>query len=226
MKIEKTEIWMTCDKALQFSDGRAVRGFFGNLYRNRPEFHGHIGDKLIYKHPLIQYKVFGGSALVVGLKEGAYLLKAVQDIEYLELYYQRYRIIKQNASNMIIPFGLTGSMVCYTFETPWIGLNNDNYQRYLELKERGKDTDVLLDKILIGNILSMCKSVDYIVNDILSVKSKLREGIPVGVKENVKLITFEGEFETNFLIPDFWGIGGKVSLGYGTVKRKNGDKTQ
>ncbi len=33
MKIEKTEIWMTCERALQLSDGRTVRGFFGNLYR-------------------------------------------------------------------------------------------------------------------------------------------------------------------------------------------------
>ena len=78
MKIEKTEIWITTEKALQPSDGRTVRGFFGNLYKNRPEFHGHIGDRLIYKHPLIQYKVFGGSALIIGLKEGAYLLKQCQ----------------------------------------------------------------------------------------------------------------------------------------------------
>jgi hypothetical protein len=53
-------------------DSRAVRGFFGNVYRDRIEFHGHKGNKLIYKHPLIQYKVFSGSALVVGLKEGSY----------------------------------------------------------------------------------------------------------------------------------------------------------
>lgn len=49
--IEKAEIWITCERPLLFSDGRTVRGFFGNLYRNRPEFQGHIGDKLIYKHP-------------------------------------------------------------------------------------------------------------------------------------------------------------------------------
>ena len=41
MNLEKTEIWITTDNALQLSDGRAIRGFFGNLYKNRPEFHGH-----------------------------------------------------------------------------------------------------------------------------------------------------------------------------------------
>jgi hypothetical protein len=43
MKIEKTEVWITCDKPLE-GDGNAVRGFFGNLYRDRPEFHGGIND--------------------------------------------------------------------------------------------------------------------------------------------------------------------------------------
>src|SRR3972149_8598446 len=104
--IEKAEIWITCDTALQLSDGSAVRGFFGNLYRNRPEFHGHRGDELIYKHPLIQYKVFGGSALVVGLKEGAYLLKAMPKLEALEIYHGKYPILKQNIVNNVIPFGL------------------------------------------------------------------------------------------------------------------------
>jgi hypothetical protein len=47
MKIEKTEIWITCEKPLE-GDGRAVRGFFGNLYRNRPEFHGHLGEMVTY----------------------------------------------------------------------------------------------------------------------------------------------------------------------------------
>jgi hypothetical protein len=226
MKIEKTEIWITCENALQLSDGRAIRGFFGNMYRNRTEFHGHRGDRLIYKHPLIQYKVFGGSALVIGLKEGAYLLKALPELEYLEAYYQRHLVIKQNTSNASVSFGLTGDMACYTFVTQWIGLNEKNYYLYLELKEKGKDTRVLLDRILVGNILSICKSVGYTVGDTIFVKSKLAEMQSIEVKKDVQLTAFEGEFETNFLIPDFWGIGGKVSLGYGTVKRKNGNEIQ
>jgi len=75
MILEKTEIWITTENPLKRSDGRAMSGFFGNLFKNRPEYNGHKGDELVYKHPLIQYKVLGGSALIVGLKEGAYLLK-------------------------------------------------------------------------------------------------------------------------------------------------------
>lgn len=145
IKIEKTEIWITCESALQLRDGQAVRGFFGNMYNNRPEFHGHKGDRLIYKHPLIQYKVFGGSALLVGLKEGAYLLKAVPTLEYLEIHHQKYSILKQNTSVDTIPFGLTENMISYSFVTPWIGLNEENYDRYLTLrKSREKVAKILL----------------------------------------------------------------------------------
>lgn len=226
MKIEKTEVWITCEKPLRLTDGRAIRGFFGNLYRNIPEFHGHIGDRLIYKHPLIQYKAFGGSALVIGLKEGAYLLKAVPDIEYLELYFQKHPVAKKYAVNEITPFGLSKEMIPYKFIIPWIGLNEKNYPLYLQLKQGEMNISNFLNKILIGNILSMCKSVGYTANNKVIVKSRLAEIQSAEVKENVQLTAFEGEFEANFLIPDFWGIGGKVSLGYGTVKRKNRGETQ
>lgn len=39
MKIEKTEIWITCERRIEV-DGTAVRGFFGNMYRNRSELMG------------------------------------------------------------------------------------------------------------------------------------------------------------------------------------------
>jgi hypothetical protein len=48
MNLEKTEIWITTEKPLSFNDGRAIRGFFGTLYKNRPEFHGHMGSKLCF----------------------------------------------------------------------------------------------------------------------------------------------------------------------------------
>jgi len=32
MKIEKTEVWITCDKPLE-GEGRVMRGVFGRIYR-------------------------------------------------------------------------------------------------------------------------------------------------------------------------------------------------
>ncbi len=224
-KIEKTEVWITCETPLE-GDGRTVRGFFGNLYRNRPEFHNHFGEKLLYRHPLIQYKIFGGTALVVGLQEGAYLLKAVPKIECLEIHHKKNAVIKRNLVSGFVPFGVTEYLIHYSFSTPWIGLNNKNYETYLMLKDSREDTEPLFNKVIIGNLLSMCKGLGYTINHQLEVKSDLRENGTVDVKENTKLMAFVGQFEVNFLIPDFWGIGGKVSLGYGTVRRLHGGKAE
>jgi hypothetical protein len=46
MEVEKTEIWITCERP-QEGDGKAVRGFFGNLYGNA-EFYGHLGEMVTY----------------------------------------------------------------------------------------------------------------------------------------------------------------------------------
>ncbi len=35
MNVEKTEIWITCKRPLECDGTAAVRGFFGNLYRNK-----------------------------------------------------------------------------------------------------------------------------------------------------------------------------------------------
>lgn len=221
MEVEKTEIWITCERPIE-ADGTAVRGFFGNRYRQRPEFHGHREDELVYKHPLIQYKVFGGTPLVVGLKEGAYLLKALPMLEHLEIYRRKYSIIKQNAVSDTISFGLSDNMIRYSFFTPWIGLNEENYEKYVKLKGKLTDIKALLNRILAGNLLSMSKSVGYVVKGRICVNSTLEESGIVEVKNGVGLTAFSGEFETNFLIPNFWGIGKFSSRGYGTVKRIDG----
>jgi len=225
MKIEKSEIWITCDKPIE-SDGTPVRGFFGNLYRNRPEFHGHRGDKLIYKHPLIQYKVFGGSALIVGLKEGAYLLKALPKLNYLEIYHQKNQVIKQNATTEVFTFGMTENIITYSFTTPWIGLNEENYKDYMKVRKKPKDVVVLLEKILIGNILSMSKALGYVVEDKIKAILSIKERGIVEFKNEVELMSFQGEFKINFLIPDFWGLGKLSSRGYGTVRCNDGGKPQ
>jgi len=224
MKLEKTEIWIATENALPFTDGRTIRGFLGNMYKSRSEFHGHKGDDLIYRHPLIQYKNLAGLALIVGLKEGAYLLKALPKLPHLDLHYQKYKILTQEMKNNVIPFGLTSDTIRYCFKTPWIGLNEKNYQSYVALRQKKAAIDPLLEMILIGNLLSMSKSIGYVVDEKIWVKLELEQTETIEVKHDVKLISFQGGFTTNFLIPDLWGIGKFSSRGYGTVVSKmNGE---
>ena len=84
----------------------------------------------------------------------------------------------------------------------------------------------LFEKILIGNILSMSKSLGYVVDDKIRLKARLNENGTARVKDGVELMAFLGDFETNFMIPEFWGIGKFSSRGYGTVRCINGGNPQ
>ena len=217
MKIEKAELWITCEEPLEFLDGKALRGFFGNLYHNRSEFHQHKGNQLIYRHPLIQYNIIKKSALIMGLKEGAYLLKAIPKLTHLELYHKNYAVSEQRLFTSAISFGLTSSTINYRFGTPWIGLNQRNYAEYLRIKHNRNLVNDLLCRILIGNIISMCKAIRYVAGSKIKAVLDLKESGKVKIKQGIEMIAFEGKFELNFKIPDFWGIGKSSSRGYGTV---------
>jgi len=220
-KIEKTEIWMECEQPFTLPDVAAVRGFLGNLYCQRPEFHGHKGSGFVYKHPLIQYKVIDAKGVIIGLKEGAYLLKAIPKLKILELHYKKYTILKQDIHNNMVPFGLTEDMIRYDFMTPWIGLNEKNYQIYIKLQKKTESVNTLLERILIGNFLSMSKALGYVVKGNIRAKVRLEENGFVEAKQGIKLLAFKGEFKTNFFIPDFWGVGKFSSRGYGIVRRNS-----
>jgi hypothetical protein len=45
MNLEKTEIWITTERPLELSDGRAIREVLGNPHRNGPKFFRHTEDK-------------------------------------------------------------------------------------------------------------------------------------------------------------------------------------
>ena len=76
----------------------------------------------------------------------------------------------------------------------------------------------MLERILVGNIISMSKGLGYTVPrkieanifDLRETHTKLK-GTPI--------LGFKGTFSVNFEIPDYWGIGKSVSRGFGTVKR-------
>lgn len=217
--IDVTELWLHLDRPLDLPDGRAIRGYFGNTYVNRPEFHGHRGNEFVYKHPPIQYKVINGKPLVIGVKEGAYLLRAMPAPAFIDIYNTRIEVKSIDVNNRSFEYGLSDEMTGYTFATPWIGLNEENYKAYLLLREDVVAIEEFLSRILIGNILSMSKSLGYVVNDELRVEPAIVSSGLVRVKPGVRLMSFTGKFRTNFLIPELWGIGKFSSRGYGTIKR-------
>ncbi len=112
-------------------------------------------------------------------------------------------------------YGITNDYIKYEFLSPWIALNQKNIDEYR--KSNDMEREEILKKVLIGNVISMSKGLNYTVND--KVKCWLNlEKREVNIK-NIKHVAFIGEFKVNFNIPDYFGIGKNVSKGFGTIKR-------
>jgi hypothetical protein len=102
------------------------------------------------------------------------------------------------------------------FISPWLALNNHNYQRFLSTSTKLKKG--FLEKILTGNILSASKGLDYTVE--ARIKPSIIYTRQINTKlKGIPLVAFRGAFEVNFDLPELFGIGKSVSRGFGAVKR-------
>lgn len=200
-----------------------LRGFIGKQFEDHIEFHHHISSnkekrKLLYEYPTIQYKIHDSKAIILAIGDRAIsvLRKVVLNLEELKLGGNTYILREINARYADADFGLLSNEKThrYRFISPWLALNEKNYQKFkgASLTERR----TLLTSILIGNLLSISKNLGYEVPDTIQVEIEL---YPLKVLyKDVPLLGFKGLFESNFLIPDYLGVGKAVSHGFGTVK--------
>lgn len=221
MKIKTSYLVLKTDAPVQENSAK-LRGYLGSRFPEHPLLHHHIQDAgYLYTYPLVQYKVLEGNACILGIEEGADVIKEISDqIENLVLGSSVYQVdegvLYQKEFNIQM-----GSESQYRFLSPWVALNSNNYQKFSSMRS-WKDKKLFLNNILIGNILSLCKGLGIIVNRKIYVHSKL-ENEMIDFK-GIPMAGFSGEFTVNFELPDFFGLGKGVSQGFGTIKRIKGDK--
>lgn len=196
-----------------------LRGFFATKFNEYVLLHQHNTDKFIYNYPLVQYKMIDKRPTVIGINEGADVLIEIYDkYDKIGLKNNVYEIVEREISYKNEYFGISDKFHTYSFETPWFALNQENFTNKYQRMNPTEQKE-LLQKTLIGNILSMSKSLGYTVPSQIKCEPNLQPG--VGSMKGVKIATFKGEFMVNFLIPDYFGLGKSVSRGFGTVKRCN-----
>lgn len=202
---------------LEKRDIPKVRGYIASKFPEYLEFHNHIGDnKFKYGYPVIQYKTFNGVPGVMAINEASKtLIQAFYEIDRIDLKETVMDIVEKGYIVKKCEFGTSDYMISYRFLSPWMALNQKNYNEYQKADEHGRID--ILKKILTGNLISMSKYFGYTVDKQIHVLVKLKPGI-VNYKNN-SMTAFLGEFMTNFHIPDYLGIGKSVSRGFGTVIR-------
>ncbi len=202
-------------------DASKLRGFFATSFNEYALLHQHTADKLIYKYPLIQYKMLQGKPLVLGINEGAEVLKEIYDkFDEIKIGESKYTIMERGVTLKSEEFGCSQEILSYRFVTPWLALSQENYPKYLEAS--WEDRKDLLRRILVGNILSASKGLEYVAIEQIKLElGRIHEEICM--LKGTKVTGIRGEFTTNFAIPDFMGLGKSVSRGFGAVIRLNKD---
>jgi hypothetical protein len=115
------------------------------------------------------------------------------------------------------PLGESATPLRYRFVTPWLGLNQENHRLFDA--SNSAQRSALLERVLVGNCLSLAKAFDLHVNVLLVARSLGLWPVTVDLK-GVPMVGFVGAFEVNFLLPDRIGLGKSVSRGFGTVERQ------
>jgi hypothetical protein len=105
--------------------------------------------------------------------------------------------------------------VAYRFVNPWLGLNQENHQRYDHARP-GAERWNLLSRVLVGNCLSVAKAFGLRVSAHLTADVSLLTPRVCRFKD-VPMTGFSGPFRVNFHLPTGLGIGKSVSRGFGTV---------
>jgi hypothetical protein len=197
-----------------------VRGYFSRQFAQFDLIHNHqrTTEKLFYRYPAVQFKIYDCLAIHAYKPEGITVLKKLfLESENIVIEDRIFTINSKEIEVKEVEIGENGKIYVYKFVTPWIALNQENFKAYLSLETEKQRKDKL-HSILINNIIAFCKFAGYTIKKRLVVKSSFITE-PVNLKGKT-LLGIKGEFMVNFLLPDLLGIGKSPSRGYGNIIKK------
>ena len=136
--------------------------------------------------------------------------KMFEEIEYIDIFGDMFFDIKKELviKNEEIIYS-KDEMFDYKFVSPYLPLNQKNFRKFL-------DGEYDLNKAITNNILEVLKGLGiwlkpdekiYVSQDLKIDKRNLKD---------VSMVTFGGKFSANIKFPDYFSIGKRKSIGYGT----------
>lgn len=213
------------DNKIEGYEIEAFRGAVSKLagYENN-QFHNHISDnKLSYSYPLIQYKTindnasltFIGSAIGSAIK--FFILSDRKNITISNRTFD----LKIDTFSLRNAYFLIDDRTLFKYNLKiWQPLNQENYIVFKKLHTLNEKVN-MLEKILIGNILSLAKSLNWIIDKQIKLQiDEITDEKHISFKRN-KILVLDLIFTTNVQIPFNIGLGKGVSHGFGILSTSN-----
>lgn len=209
------------DNELAHYEVSAFRGaVIEKVGRENVLFNHHLDDnKYLFKYPLIQYKSIRKKPAVFCLGEGVDEIHKLFNQQTWEINLKgeqtELKIDQLNLDSFTLNIGDKSKV--YQLKN-WIALNTGNYRKYITL-ESDNDKLEMLESILIGNVLSFAKGMNWDVKKEIKVRILSVDKVRNIKYKNTKLFSFDVTFNSNVLLPSYIGLGKGVSRGYGILKR-------
>lgn len=183
-------------------------------------FHNHLSNsKVAYAYPLVQYKITERKASF------SFIAKGVEDARtfFLQKNWEieiSNRKIKLEIDTFQLRNGLFDigiNQINYKIRQ-WMPLNQENFKRYVLIKTI-EEKIKMLEGILIGNILSMGKALEWNITDKIQLNIvEVFDEKKVTFKKT-SVITFDLLIQSNVNLPNNIGLGKGVSHGFGVIEK-------
>jgi hypothetical protein len=204
-------------REVRMHEAPQLRGFFGRKFEDEVLMHNHGKDgQLIYQYPRIQFKVVQSNAIVLGVGDGADVLERLWlDVDQTTLGDEQLAVLESRFEIRDEEIAICEQPITYRFLTPWLALNQKNFQSYARSDDTRFRRDEL-SRILVGNCLSLAKSLGIRFQDTIEADARQLTSMKTTLKGQV-MIGFVGKFQMNVKLPDLIGLGKSVSRGFGAI---------
>ena len=193
-----------------------VKGVFIRQYPDQPVIpmlDGTYRDKFLY--PRVQVKILNEQIYIIGIHEGVEpVLSLIEKFDIFDFGNITFEIQNTDIEQGDQKFIPTDRLIRYKFITPWVALNQMTGGKYRFLTNQEKPS--FLNRLLGQNIVFIAKEVGVNLNNKVFTKVKVSSLFPKPVDDN-KWGAFMGEFKTNFVLPNYIGVGNGITRGYGTI---------
>ena len=192
-------------------------------YEKNVLFHNHEAAGLRYGYPLVQFRRAASGVVIVGIGDAADAVSSLAEKHELSLtIVNRETVLTVERCETAFYEPIVADEPKLYSLTDYIALTDRNLKDYNCLLALS-DKIILLEKILVGNILSFFKGIGHHTDDQLVAVLTAIDGEGETVYKSIKWKTFNLHFVSNVVLPDGIGLGKSVAVGYGTLKREKLD---
>lgn len=194
------------------------RGAVAARFPQDPDFHGHQGERTLYRYPRVQYRWLDDGPALFLIGEAGERARA-QDFRggSLQLGGNRLRVADVTWQPLALGIAAAPEPRRYRFGAPWLALNQENNQRYAQLSPR--ERPALLARILTSNLLSTFKGLGWTIPPELRIAAEVESPREVVCPlKDLSLRGFLASFTVNLHLPDGLALGRSVSHGFGWIE--------